>query len=76
MVCTDFSGKKPYGQVVFDSVIASGSLGGVIVNMLVQNVRGVGSKPAPDALIPIFITPTIVIKQNDLFQETMENIAI
>ena len=42
-------------------MLASGSLGGVMVNTLAWNTRVVGSISALGTIFPIFITPTILI---------------
>ena len=39
-------------------MVTLGSLGGEMVNIMVQNARDVGSIPALYAIFPIFITPT------------------
>ena len=45
------------------TVVTSGSLGGVMVRMLAQNARDVGSIPTLGAIFPIFITDTTVLKE-------------
>ena len=57
VVCTNLSGKKPHRQVDMDKVVASRSLGGVMVSTLAWDARDLGSIPALGAMLPIFITP-------------------
>ena len=58
VICIDHSGKEPHRQVGVGRVVTPGSLGGVMVGMLAQNVRDVGSIPVLGMIFPIFITPT------------------
>ena len=56
---TDLSGKDPHRQVGVDKVIASWSLGGVMVNS--EMARSAGSKSALGTIFPIFITAMTLI---------------
>ena len=42
IVCTDFSGKKPEGQVGVGSMLTSGNIGDVMVRTLSKNARNSG----------------------------------
>ena len=55
-VCTDLSSMEPHRQVDVGRVVASGSLGGVMVNRLALNGRGVDSIPTLGIIFPFFIT--------------------
>ena len=55
---TDFSGKDPHRKVCVGRVVISGTIGGVMISILAQNARDVGSIPLLDAIFPNFITPT------------------
>ena len=61
MVSTDFLGKEPHRQVDVDSVVTSGSLGGVMVSTLAWNASDVDPIPALGAIFPIFITPVTLV---------------
>ena len=55
VVCSDFSGKEPCGQVGIDRVMTPGSLGGIMVRTLARNARVVGSISTLGATSSIFI---------------------
>ena len=54
VLCIDLSGKEPNRQVGVDRVVASGSLGDVMVSALPRNANNVGSIPVLGAIFPIF----------------------
>ena len=62
IVGTDLSasGKELHRQVGVGTVVTSGSLGGVMVNIPAWNARDVGSIPSLGTIFPIFITPTTI----------------
>ena len=60
-VCTDLSGKELHRQVGMSSIVTTGSLVGVMVSTLAQNARGVGLIPALGTIVPIFITPVMLV---------------
>ena len=57
VVCTDLSGKEPHKEVDIDRVIASGSLGGVIVSSVARTAKELGSIPTLGAIFPTFTLP-------------------
>ena len=61
VVCTDLSGKEPHSNVGVVTVVTSGSLGGVMVSILVQNARDAGSIPSIGTICLIFIAPMTYI---------------
>ena len=50
--------KEPHSQVSVDSVVVSGSLGGVMAKTQALNSTDVGSFSALGEICPIFIIPT------------------
>ena len=52
MVCIDLSGKEPHIQLGKGRVVTLGSLGGVMVTILAQNTRDVGSVLDLNAIFP------------------------
>ena len=64
VVCTDLSAKEPHRQA---GMVTSGSLGGVMVITPAPNARQVGSIPALGKIFPIFITPTTIACQKQMY---------
>ena len=60
VVCIYLSGKELHRQVGVDKVDTLGSLDGVMVSTLAQNVRDVGLIPPLCAILPIVITTTTI----------------
>ena len=61
VLCTYLSEKEPHRQVGISMVQSSGTLYGVIVNILSWNARNVGSIPALGTIFPISMTPTTLV---------------
>ena len=57
----DLSGKEPHRQVGVGRLVASGSLGGVMVSPLSRNARDVGLISAIGTIFFIFITPMTLL---------------
>ena len=61
VVCTDLSGSHVEREIGAGKIVTPASLDGVMASILTRKVRDVGSIPAPGAIFPIFITPTITV---------------
>ena len=60
--CTDLSDKELHRQVAVGKVVTSGSLCGVMVSILAQNVRDMGSIPTLGTIFPISTTPATICR--------------
>ena len=64
MVCTDLSGKNTHRQVSVGNMVTSRSLGSVMISILAQNARDVGSILTLNGIFLISITlMTICFRQ-------------